>query len=95
MTEREKDLKRLELMSCGRQLSAAPILIILACTAVVFVIALVSSGQGNSTAILPALLMVVVNIFMIIQQFVARPLIREIQRLRADLEEIGKNKREG
>lgn len=95
MTEREKDLKRLELMSCGRQLSAAPLLIILVSTAVVVVLALVSSSRGNSTLILPALLMVVANVFTIIQQFLARPLIREIQRLRADLDEIGKNKRKG
>jgi len=95
MTEREKDLKRLELMSCGQQLSAAPILIILACTAVIFVLAFSSSARGDSTLILVALLIAVGNIFIIIQQFLARPLIREIQRLRADLDEIGKNKREG
>lgn len=95
MTEREKDLKRLGLMGGGRQLSAAPILLILACTAVMFVLAYISSARGDSTLILIALLMTVGNVFMIIQYSVSGPLIREIQRLRADLEEIGKNKREG
>lgn len=82
-------------MGGGRQLSAAPILLILASTAVMFVLAFISSERGDSTPILIALLMTVGNVFMIIQYSVSGPLIREIQRLRADLEEIGENKREG
>lgn len=94
MTEREKDLKRLDLFICGRPLPAVCILIIMVCTVTMFVMASNVAARGDSTLILPALLSIVAIAFMVIQHFMAGPLIREVQRLRADLEEFRNNKRD-
>jgi len=95
MTDRDKDLALLELMGGGRRVSAATMLVSLACTAVVFGLAFWGSTQGNSTLILVALLMCIGNVLLIIQHSVSGPLIREIQRLRADLDRIGGHENSG
>ena len=88
MTDRDRDLKRLKLMGDGRRESAVPMLISLACTAMGVVLAFHSSTRGNCTLILVALLMSLSSVFMVIQYSVSGPLIREVQRLRAELDEV-------
>ena len=95
MTDHDKDLALLKLMGGGRRVSTASLGVSLACTAVAFGLAFWSSTQGNSTLILVALLMFFANVFLIIQYSVSGPLIREMQRLRADLDKIGGHEHPG
>lgn len=92
MTDRDKDLARLELMVGARRVPGISVVATLACTGAMIVLAFISSQHGNSTLILVALLAALTSTGLVHQYYVYGPLFREMQRLRAELEELrGRN----
>jgi len=87
------DHEWMSLMGGGRRLPAAPLLIYWALTAAVFVLAIRGSNRGDSSTILTLIPMSLGGVFITIQYCVSGPLIREIGRLRAELDEIRSQKR--
>ena len=89
MTDRDKDLVLLKSFGGERRLSGAIVGMILICTTVTFVLTFRSPG---SLSVLGAVLSTAVAVLIIIQYAVAGPLIRELARLRQELDQLKTNK---
>ncbi len=86
------DHEWMNLMGGSRRLPAAPLLIYWAITGAVLVLA---SNRGDSSTLLTLVPLSLGLVFMTIQYCVSGPLIREIGRLRAELDEVRNQKRSG
>jgi len=91
MNDRDRDSMLLSLMGGGRRLPGHIVLAFLTCT----VCAFVSARRDVEGGIMGILLLSLANVFILIQYSVSGPLIREIQRLRADLDEVRGQKQSG
>ncbi len=86
MSDREKDLTLLETFASSKRRSQTSFVLIVSCFAITFALSTVSSFLGNQISILVACLSVISAAFIIMQHNVIGPLVREIQRLRSELE---------
>jgi hypothetical protein len=94
MTDRDRDLRRLRWATTGRD-SGSGVLISLVLTAAVFALAYRSSRRGDSTLILVVLLACFTSFLTFLRYAIYGPLIRELERLRAELDEVQSQKRAG
>ena len=88
MTDRDKDLAALAVMGGARRIPGRGVVASLVCAGFVMFLAFMSPPQGQARLILVALLMALGSMGMVIQYCVSGPLMRELQRLRAELDEL-------